>query len=55
MKTAMPMKLKVVNILSDGTRLDSMEGITIPAGIGYYEAIAEIARRNKDERNHIDD
>ncbi len=50
--------MKVVNILKDGTVLDSMEGVVIPRGHPAERAIRQaaerIAREKEKERGNYD-
>lgn len=47
--------IKITHVLSDGTRLDSIEGITIPAGHPAYRIIAKAAQRAREQGEHRED
>lgn len=44
-------KIKVINVMKDGTILESMKGVVPPAETGVYEVIARIARKRAAERD----
>lgn len=44
-------KIKVINVMKDGTILESMKGIVPPEETGVYEVLARIARKRAAERD----
>ena len=45
---------KVIHVLSDGTVVDSIEGMVIPAGHPVYNIIAKALKAKKDEKSKED-
>lgn len=45
---------KVIHVLSDGTVVDSIEGMVIPAGHPVYNIIAKARKAKKDEESKED-
>lgn len=42
--------MKIIHVLSDGTVVDSIEGMTVPEGHPVYDIIAKARKAEKQER-----